>query len=678
VTRNWVRFFVLVLALAVFGRECSAYYYFIYFNTKTGPFNPIPAKFDLTALNNNTVPFFISDQGPSAFAPGDSLQAIISEIRGAAEAWNNVASSSIRLSYGGLFTPGTNQSAPAIEIEFSDNIPPGLLAMSGPESLTTNTAYSSTGIFVPITHSKLYLPRDMSQVPARSNGAFPSYSEEFFVTMVHELGHTLGLQHSLASGVMSTLWTSASSKAVPLAADDIAGISQLYPADNYLATVGSISGRVTMNGTGLNLASVVAISPSNPAISTLTNPDGTYQINGVAPGLYFVYVHALPTPAQGEGSPNNIVYPKDVTGAQRTLNYNAFATQFYNGKSGGTRDAQQALVISVAPGATHPGIDFSVAQRDFLPVYSVRTYGYTQPSAAAPSGVYVTPPALSTGLQALVAATGVGLLQANNTITPGLTISTMGSVAKLTSLSAYAPPDPYIAMYLLVNFTTGPGAKHLLFSTPSDVYVLPAGFTVVNNPAPTITSMAATVDAAGAPAALISGTSFFPDAFTTTRIFFDGLPATIEQVMPDGRLLVLLPQASPGYNAIVVALNSDGQSSLFVQPSPIVVSYPPGPAATLTVSPASLTPGAGDQVVDVTGTNVDFIDGITTAGFGTSDVVVKKITVLSPTHMQVLTTPNAFVSTGGISVTTGLSVISQALGNQITVTNPASGQIRGR
>jgi hypothetical protein len=30
--------------------------------------------------------------------------------------------------------------------------------------------------------------------------------------------------------------------------DDIAGISLLYPAGNYLSTVGSISGKVSMNG----------------------------------------------------------------------------------------------------------------------------------------------------------------------------------------------------------------------------------------------------------------------------------------------------------------------------------------------------------------------------------------------------------------------------------------------
>ena len=112
----------------------------------------------------------------------------------------------------------------------------------------------------------------------------------------------MGLQHTLASSVMSTLNTSASSKANPLGADDIAGISLLYPAGKYLSTVGSISGTVNMNGVGLNLASVVAISPSNPAIATLTNPDGTYQMNGIPPGEYYIYVHPLPPPLEGEST----------------------------------------------------------------------------------------------------------------------------------------------------------------------------------------------------------------------------------------------------------------------------------------------------------------------------------------------------------------------------------------
>ena len=82
---------------------------------------------------NNTVPFFISDAGPAVMAPGDSFQAIIGEIRGAAAVWNNVSSSKLRLAYGGLFTAGSaSEMSPGIDVEFTDEIPPGSGGLGGP------------------------------------------------------------------------------------------------------------------------------------------------------------------------------------------------------------------------------------------------------------------------------------------------------------------------------------------------------------------------------------------------------------------------------------------------------------------------------------------------------------------------------------------------------------------
>jgi len=131
---------------------------------------------------------------------------------------------------------------------------------------------------VPILKSTLILNKDLS--------AQPVWSEAFFMTLTHEMGHTLGLQHTLTSSVMSTEITRAMSKASPLGDDDRAGVSALYPTPDFATRFGSISGRVTAGSAGMNLASVVALTLDGTAISALTNPDGTYRIEGLPPGNY--------------------------------------------------------------------------------------------------------------------------------------------------------------------------------------------------------------------------------------------------------------------------------------------------------------------------------------------------------------------------------------------------------
>ncbi len=647
-----IRLAALVAAGFLLANTGSAYYYYTYFNSSGPPYTPIVARFDLNTLTNNTVPFFVSGAGPSSMYPGDTLAALISQMNAAAEVWNNVGTSSIRLAYGGFYSSGTTESAPGIQIEFSNDIPPGLLALSIP-TVVGGFNNAPSGTFLPIYLSLMELPSDMSSV---FNG--PSYSEEFFVTVVHEFGHTLGLQHTLASSVMSTLNTSASSKGNPLGADDIAGISLLYPAGKYLSTVGSISGTVSMQGAGLNLASVVAISPSNPAITTLTNPDGTYQINGIPPGEYYVYVHPLPPPVEGEGGPDNIFLPKNSSGAYLPPD-TGFATQFYPG----TLDYSQAQVIKITPGDLFPtAIDFNVNPVSSPGVASVRTYSYIQ-------GTYVIGAPILEGEKTTIAATGNGLLQSGNALAPGLSIGMLGSAAQIENLRPYPPPNPYLAVDAMPTFGAS-GLKHLLFSTPGNLYVLPAGFTVVAAPPPLISALAPAVDGNGNPAVAIAGQQFTPG----TRIFFDGMPAAI-QSQKNNLLIVTPPLAPIGYTAAVAAFNGDGQSSLFLNPTARTYTYGAGLASavganpSLTVSP-SIIPAGGAVNVAVTGVNTNFVQGLTTVGFGTSDVVVNQITVTDATDLTVTVTPNVSIGSANITVTTGLEVISQAVGSEITATDP--------
>ena len=128
----------------------------------------------------------------------------------------------------------------------------------------------------------------------------------------------------------------------------------------------------------------------------------------------------------------------------------------------------------------------------------------------------------------------------------------------------------------------------------------------------------------------------------------------------------------------MVALNPDGQSSLFLQ-APATYSYDAGPSSgggpaltgtSLTVTPVWIA-ASTDTTVTITGTNTNFIDGQTLVGFGSSDVVVKQITVTDRTHMTVVVSSSAWVPTSRISVTTGLGIISAALGQQVITMDPS-------
>ena len=101
----------------------------------------------------------------------------------------------------------------------------------------------------------------------------------------------------------------------------------LYGKSGWNAVYGSISGKVTSSlGQGVSMASVVALPMTGQPVSALTNPDGTYEIDGVPPGQYLLYVHPLPPDA-------DIRNPQDANG-QAFAASKPFETLFYLG----TRD----------------------------------------------------------------------------------------------------------------------------------------------------------------------------------------------------------------------------------------------------------------------------------------------------------------------------------------------------
>lgn len=128
--------------------------------------------------------------------------------------------------------------------------------------------------------------------------------------MLKELGKMLGLTNSPMgvrnvdgtidedSAVMFSVSRGITESARTLRADDMAGISAIYPAAG--SQRGAISGSVTRDGFPVFGAHVVAHDPiQDIVVSAVTLPDGSFEIAGLPAGRYLM--EALPLTGTGAG-----------------------------------------------------------------------------------------------------------------------------------------------------------------------------------------------------------------------------------------------------------------------------------------------------------------------------------------------------------------------------------------
>jgi len=644
---------IAAIALGL-GIPAQAYYHYVHYVTggRTGPFAMQQEKFNIPA--GGTVSFFVSDQGPAAYAPGDSFGSLLGQVKQALAAWDSVSSPNLRVAFGGLESAGQSSTAPGGDVVFQD-LPPGLYGMGGPTSNGTT-----------ILRGTVILSNDTAA------GAGPSYLENFFTTAVHEVGHALGLQHTWTGSAMSQDVLRNTSRAKPFDADDVAAINVLYGPAGWQSNYGTITGTVRFaSGTGVSLASVVAISPGGVAVSSLTNPDGTYRIDGIPAGNYLLYVHPLPpdaVPADGTG----LRPPRDQNGGQFLPN-GVFGTVFYPN----TTDPNQATLSNVIAGSVITGQNFTVQTRSSVPAYDLVTSSYLDPRTLLPlydtstvaAPVQVWPALVNNTLGSVFVK-----VEANSGDTPVPQSATLlggFGAASGTYLRSYTDDRTgrrALALYWGMPPFAGTGPRHLVLNYGNDIFVLPQAVNLVKRPAPGNTSVRTNGDGS----VTVSGTNFGGDSV----VYFDGIQAARTNAFAGndllGSLTVLPPPGTSSQVAQIIVYNGDGQNSTFGSLNgPPTYTYPSsGPPQLQRLSLASLAAGS-TGVVDITTQNTTFVDGQVTLGFGTGDITVQRVWVLSPTHLEanISVAANAVAGSSEVSVISGFAVLSQADAFQVLPRN---------
>ncbi|MBN2328399.1 MAG: hypothetical protein JXR73_14735 [Candidatus Omnitrophica bacterium] len=202
--------------------------------------------------------------------------------------------------------------------------------------------------------------------------------DEITSTLLHEIGHIAGLDHSQQLRELAYNNVDSDNKYVPimfpsttfgedtrneLTFDDELSISNLYPTLFYQTSTGSIKGTVQRSGIDLPGVNVIARSVDDPVAqvsSTVTGTwesgKGTYELKGLPPGDYEVMVESIDRSFTGASSVGRYSETLQDLSFQRPVE-----SEYYNDNDQTYEGRSVSSIVAVKRNRAVSGVDFNVS-----------------------------------------------------------------------------------------------------------------------------------------------------------------------------------------------------------------------------------------------------------------------------------------------------------------------------